>query len=102
MKKKCRVHECRAHCCYNVPLPVGFKDAHADMVVNTIIGSSMPIDGREDLPPSELFMTDTDFSKNKCPFLRKDCKCNVYEDRPKICRIFWEDDDPLLKCKLRK
>ncbi len=50
MKKRCRVQECRAHCCYNVPLPVGFKDSHADKIVNAIIGAMIPMIGREDMP----------------------------------------------------
>ena len=25
---------------------------------------------------------------NKCPFLRPDMKCNIYECRPEVCRLF--------------
>ena len=35
-----------------------------------------------------LVVTDYDIAKNKCPFLREDCKCNIYNVRPQICRIF--------------
>lgn len=100
--KRCKVQICRAKCCYNVPLPIGFVEAHVDRIVNPILISLPPMKGREDMPESQVFFTDCDLSRNKCPFLRHDCKCNVYGDRPEICRRFGESDDPLLKCSFRK
>lgn len=96
--KKCKVYKCKASCCANVPLPIGFMEAYEEKIVTPIIGrTSLPY--RHDLGMCELVFTDTAFEKNRCPFLRKDCKCNVYENRPRICRMFGEEDHPLLKCQ---
>lgn len=46
--------------------------------------------------------TDNDIEKNKCPFLREDCRCNIYEMRPHICRIFGDGKGSgLLNCEFR-
>ena len=37
---------------------------------------------------------------NKCPFLRADYKCNIYENRPEVCRQFGQIEE--LPCKFRK
>ena len=37
---------------------------------------------------------------NKCPFLRHDFKCNIYENRPDVCRKFGEIDK--LPCRFLK
>ena len=44
----------------------------------------------EDKDGRKLYLpiTDTDFHKNKCPFLRDDYKCNIYDNRPWIRRVF--------------
>lgn len=98
---KCRIYKCKASCCYNIVLPKGFMERHADKAVTEPIGrTSAPT--HPEFGECEIVFTDIDFSKNRCPFLRKDCKCNVYEDRPQICRMFGQEDHPLLKCQYRK
>lgn len=47
-----------------------------------------------------IAMTDMDLDKNKCPFLRADRRCNIYENRPDVCRKFGEI--PELPCKFLK
>lgn len=49
---------------------------------------------------SSLLATALAMKKNKCPFLRTDHLCNIYENRPEICRLYGEIDE--LKCKYRK
>lgn len=96
---KCKVYKCKAMCCYNIVLPIGFLDSHKDDIINTVLSvRQMPFNPR--FPLSELVITDIDPNHNKCPFLRDDYKCNVYNDRPDICRIFGEITE--LPCKYRK
>lgn len=78
---KCPIHKCKAGCCYNVPFTPGFILKHADKVVTKPKGKMPLYDCR-----AEIYITNTDWEENKCPFLRPDCKCNIYEDRPQICR----------------
>lgn len=68
-----------------------------------------PVIYREVLPPSdnipelsELIYTSGDYNDNKCPFLRDDYKCNIYDRRPEICRKFGDGSHPLLTCQFIK
>jgi Fe-S-cluster containining protein len=90
----CHTNICKARCCYNVPLDAQEHLAFADKIVNPIV-SVLKLDGRAVVP-----MTDPYPSKNKCPFLTADYKCNIYEHRPAVCRKFGEI--PQLKCKYLK
>lgn len=47
-----------------------------------------------------IAMTNMDLDKNKCPFLRADRRCNIYENRPNVCRKFGEI--PELPCEYLK
>lgn len=68
-----------------------------------------PVIYRELLPPSdnipelsELIYTSDNYKDNKCPFLRADYKCNIYDHRPTICRRFGDGSHQLLICKFIK
>lgn len=98
---KCRIHKCKAACCYNATLPLYFVDVHESKIINPIIGRKL-LHPHPQLGYSEAITTNVDIDKNKCPFLRGDYKCNVYEYRPQICRIFGVEDHPLLKCQYIK
>lgn len=99
---KCRTHKCHAACCYNATLPVGFIDRFAKKIVNPVI-SQLKLPLSDNVPErSELVYTSFVCDDNKCPFLRADCKCNIYEHRPLICRKFGEGGHPMLICRYRK
>lgn len=70
-----------------------------DKIVNGVLSTRM-IQSRPNFPLSVAVNTSYDFKTNKCPFLRDDYKCNIYNDRPKICRVMGEIDK--LKCEYRK
>lgn len=91
---KCKIHKCLARCCYNVPFESGELTKYADKIVNPIL-FTQPIG-----PFGTVAFTDDAPSKNKCPFLRSDYKCNIYEQRPPLCRKFGEI--PELPCKFKK
>lgn len=88
MKPKCDVSKCFAACCYNVP--------HTKFTLFTnkkrIVTPYKRLIEQEacDNESRKLFLpiTDEDLKKNKCPFLRDDFKCNIYNQRPWICRVF--------------
>ena len=91
-KPKCNVKLCKAACCYNVPLPKGYLSAYRKRIVNPVLKTERY---SENIGTDEgfgrdmvLVITNEDISKNKCPFLREDCKCNIYDIRPRLCRIF--------------
>lgn len=90
---KCRTSKCSACCCYNVPFEKNELERFHDRVVTPII-YSIPL-GMARLP-----FTDNDLMKNKCPFLRKDLKCNIYDNRPEVCRLMGTIDR--MPCKWLK
>lgn len=89
----CKVHKCNACCCYNIPFERFELERYKDKIVNTILFT---------LPqgPSVVAFTDADPANNKCPFLRADYKCNIYENRPEVCRLF--GIVPQMPCKWLK
>lgn len=78
---KCPTYKCKAGCCYNVPFPPGFLEAHKDAVVTEIKAITHPYGNDKEMPITHPYWED-----NKCPFLRSDYKCNIYADRPEVCR----------------
>lgn len=103
MKSKCDISKCHAACCYNVPMEKGYLSAFKKKIVNPVIelGQWEDVDRKTykktkigELGRAHyLMITDKDPAKNKCPFLRNDCKCNIYQDRPIICRRYGQTDN---------
>lgn len=86
-KKKCKIEICHAFCCYNVPLDRRLIGAYRKKIVNPIIRYADEFgDANVALP-----ITDENLSKNKCPFLRNDCRCNIYQQRPQLCRMYGDN-----------
>jgi len=88
--KICRIKKCKACCCYNMPFGHNELERFASLIVNPVIGFAP-------FGTIKITMTDWNLDNNKCPFLRADFKCNIYENRPDVCRKFGEI--PELPCK---
>jgi Fe-S-cluster containining protein len=73
-------------------MPFGHNELErfASLIVNPVIGFAP-------FGTIKITMTDWNLDNNKCPFLRADFKCNIYENRPDVCRKFGEI--PELPCK---
>lgn len=97
-KKLCDVSKCHAACCYNVPMEKGYLSAYKKRIANKVMAIGQWGDEGKDAYAKRkmgdlgrahyLMITDKNPAKNKCPFLRADCKCNIYENRPVICRRY--------------
>ncbi|MCR4847382.1 MAG: YkgJ family cysteine cluster protein [Bacteroidales bacterium] len=90
---KCRLNTCRACCCYNIPFMNGELERYKDKIVTPVLFT-------EPMGPAVVAFTAYDPMLNKCPFLRDDYKCNIYENRPEVCRQFGQIEE--LPCKFRK
>lgn len=94
---KCNISKCKAQCCYWVPFPIKFLEAHADKMIRPVYGiacnehndkvgqaithvETKIVDGKE--------QNIIEQTKQKCPFLTDDNKCNIYKIRPELCRCF--------------
>ena len=90
---KCRVSKCNACCCYNIPFEADELERFRDRIVNPVLFT---------LPQgtATVAFTNEKPALNRCPFLRRDFRCNIYEHRPDVCRKFGEMEK--LKCKFIK
>lgn len=104
--KKCHI-KCKAECCGVCPIPSKIYDTHLDKIVNEPesikrlmlheILSEKPLSSSLCSEKIEYVMPVT---KNlKCPFLNQDYSCNIYEDRPPVCRKFGDESHPFLTCR---
>lgn len=104
-------HKCKAECCGPTPIPKDIFERNRHKLIRPIeqelnvtgmkIGPNGPFDPFEE---EELVVpiakTDSaDFTR--CAFLTYDLKCNIYEDRPWICRNFGNESHPLMKCSFQ-
>ena len=117
-KKYCLIPKCKAVCCTNAPIPVRFlndmntyqKDKFTQIVYDIIPAPAnnpyckdavIPIT-RQPLNKYPLKVINQNGKKvytldineelkdekNYCPFITKYARCNIYENRPKVCRDF--------------
>ena len=101
---KCRPQRCKARCCYNIPFADGELEKYADKIINPVL-TTVPLGpGHVAFTVMPKAMTKEAMGEamknNKCPFLRHDCTCNIYEHRPDVCRKFGEISE--LPCEIRK
>lgn len=79
---KCDISKCHGACCYNVPIDKGYLSAYKKRIARPILHA-------EKLPDGMVMpFTDNDPAKNACPFLNEHYRCNIYEVRPKVCRLY--------------
>ena len=101
----CKNHhsKCKAGCCGIVPMSKERWDRNQDKIVTSPIKVEYPgwtgkmetKDKREWVMEGEVLpITET----LKCCFLNEDLSCNIYEDRPDICREFGSEDHLQLSC----
>lgn len=98
---KCNIDYCKASCCYHVPLPIEHLKKYFNKIVNPVIalqelGKSPYIDNHG---LNVLVFTDMNPYRNKCPFLTKENRCNIYENRPILCKAVGEWAGDMFQCK---
>lgn len=98
MKPKCDISKCKGTCCGSVPIPKQYFTALKNRIVRPIIrfedAGNLPELGGHNV----VAITNEDIAENRCPFQRYDYKCNIYERRPKVCRMFGEGKHKYLQC----
>lgn len=79
--------KCGAKCCGNVPIPKEIYYANESKIIRK------PHD-TIDLKDCILPISDD----GNCVYLNRDLSCNIYSDRPNICRKFGDESHPMLCC----
>ncbi len=99
--KVCNVLKCQADCCKNAPLPLDLLDIYKTKIVNPVI-TIKPLG----FAKGKLFgfpITNLrNLMENKCPFLTPTNTCNIYENRPQICKEYGTLDIPSCRCDLQE
>ena len=95
---KCDISKCHASCCYNAPLPKKYIFALKNRIVNPV--KEILVIDNENMKGEVMCypITDHNPDKNKCSFLTENCRCNIYDRRPPICKKFGNGTEPLLTC----
>jgi len=79
--------KCQAMCCGIVPIPKEIWERNQDKLVRectNVIDATIAM-----IPVTE---------SHYCPFLNEDLSCNIYEDRPEVCKKFGDESHPMLRC----
>lgn len=92
---KCDISKCKARCCYNVYIPSSSYFHNISKVVTPpyyiVNRDGMPIEQTFAMNSDELILPVTDLSgkqMQKCPFLTKDNRCAIQDDKPELCKVF--------------
>ena len=82
----------------NAPIPKSYFTALKNRLVRPILRLEDEGDNPELGGHNVVAITNEDIAENRCPFQRYDYKCNIYDRRPKICRMFGEGSHKYLQC----
>lgn len=88
---------CNAECCScTSPIPKDIYERNKDKIVTQPI-QIIETDGKgRDFKDEKAIVALTEH--HKCIFLNIDLSCNIYEDRPWICKKFGDESHPYLTC----
>ena len=56
------------------------------------------LNGWDQLTAQKVSLIYPQTTDGKCPFLREDLKCNIYEDRPSVCKEYGSEKVECLTC----
>lgn len=86
--------QCDASCCRFAPMTR--KELKAIRAKHGIPrGSTIVI---KDGPRQDTYMVCRDVITGRCAYLTDDKRCSIYEDRPKICRLYGTKEWPCNHC----
>lgn len=102
--KKCHL-KCKASCCGITPIPRQIFESNKDKIVTepqeVIYDCGPPIPKTKEEPIDLLTSEEVAIpitETGRCCFLNKDLSCNIYEDRPNVCRRFGDESHINLTC----
>lgn len=109
---KC-LDRCKAYCCGSIPIEVERFQRNIEKIVNPVIkvevfnGAAIPDDITLDMSKmAEVAVNKPHafpYTKDgNCCFLNEDLSCNIYEDRPPICKKFGDESHENMTCKFQK
>lgn len=84
-------HKCKAECCSTLtPLPIDVVERNESKIINQH-------SEKHEAEGNCILVTDN----HRCVFLKEDNTCNIYDERPDVCRKFGDESHPLLFCTIQ-
>ena len=106
--------KCKACCCAPTPMPKEIFERNRDKIARLVIEElyfNGPLLDEESFKnprgvlegPMVVAVGEPDLGETnqRCPFLTKEWKCNIYEDRPFVCREFGKESHLMMKCRFQ-
>lgn len=90
---KSQHHKCKAKCCGIIDFQTEFWEKNQHNVITQPI-EVIPFPNGENVIP----ITESGY----CAFLREDYQCNIYQDRPEVCREYGSESTPYMSCPYLK
>jgi Fe-S-cluster containining protein len=104
-------HKCKAICCAPFPMEKELWERLKHKAIRKVLEMQEfmspvatdkafrdPETPRNALHIFTITEVDPEVKAMRCPFLTHDLKCNIYEDRPYICRKFGDESYIQMKC----
>ena len=95
----CESHhsKCKALCCKTAPIEKEIFERNQDSVTRPIL-DKIEFSGVDSLSGQRVGLVLPFTQDSYCPFLTQDLKCNIYDDRPKVCRVYGSEERACLMC----
>lgn len=102
-------HKCKAACCGMCPIPADIYNRNLDKIVEQPISTEYARQPDLEDCNGEMAVSKIKSCKEigyvipitkslKCCFLNKDYTCNIYDDRPFLCRKYGDESHHLMSC----
>ena len=89
--------KCNAACCYNVGIPKWKLNKYKDKIITKVIA----VNKIKGAPGNVLAITNNKNLPQKCPFLKPDNTCAIYEFRMHACKMFGTENVKHNKCPVQ-
>lgn len=86
-------HKCKAECCGIIDFTKELWERNQHKVITKPV-EVIPFPDNVNVMP----ITESGY----CPFLRADYHCNIYEERPNVCREYGNESTPEMSCPYLK
>ena len=99
--KRCNVLKCKADCCNYAPLPLDLLGTYKSKIITPPV-TLQPMGFIEGRLWGYAITNPKNLLASKCPFLTPNNSCNIYPNRPQICREYGTLDIPTCHCDLQE
>lgn len=93
-----RLHsQCQAQCCGNAPIDPEIYERNLDKRLEEVV-QEIPFRNIDPEDGELKLMVLPVTESGKCTFLKRDLTCNIYDDRPEVCRRYGNERHLMLTC----